>query len=296
MLVLPALAAVGASFGWATGIVLAQKPAKLLGAFEFTRIQLIACSAILALICSILGYWHSVDWGHWPAYAASTCIGIVLGNLTMIECLRRAGPRRTELLMSLKAPVVAAMAFVWFNEVPTGLDFIGAIITLTGICLAIFYGGNDRSESDVTSGRMITILILGISATGFQGFGFLVVKPAMLNGAEPLAVSSIRLLGAAFLISIVALWPSKLFQGKSELSPRLLGRTILPGFIGYGVSSSLLLFAFANFDAGVAAVLGSLSPVLVLPILWIKEGVAPRISAVAGAVLAVIGTTVIVVL
>lgn len=172
MLVLPALAAVGASFGWATGIVLAQKPAKLLGAFEFTRIQLIACSAILAAICSVLGYWHSVDWGYWPAFAASTTIGIVLGNLTMIECLRRAGPRRTELLMSLKAPVVAAMAYVWFNEVPTGLDFIGAIITLTGICLAIFYGGNDKSESDVTSGRMITILILGVSATGFQVFVF----------------------------------------------------------------------------------------------------------------------------
>lgn len=122
------------------------------------------------------------------------------------------------------------------------------------------------------------------------------MKPAMLSGTEPLAVSSIRLLGAAFLISIVALWPSKLFQGKTELSPRLLGRTILPGFIGYGVSSSLLLYAFANFDAGITAVLGSLSPVLVLPILWFKEGIAPRAPAFAGAVLAVVGTTIIVIL
>ena len=104
MIILPILAALGASFGWAAGIVLAQQPAQQLGSFEFTRIQLIACSAILAAICSGLGYWQSVDWSHWPAFAASICIGIILGNLAMIECLRRGGPRRTELLLSLKAP------------------------------------------------------------------------------------------------------------------------------------------------------------------------------------------------
>ncbi len=295
MLVLPALAAISASFGWATGIVLAQKPAKLLGSFEFTRIQLIACSALLAVICTGLGYWHSVDWSYWPSFAASVCFGIVLGNLAMIECLRRGGPRRTELLLSLKAPLVAAMAYFWLQETSSVMDLLGAGITLSGVCLAIFFGSNKHSESDMTTGRMSTIVLLGIAATGFQGFGFLIMKPVMLAGTEPLAVSAIRLLGAAFLISIVALWPSKMFQRRSELSPWLLGRTILPGFIGYGVSSSLLLYAFANFDAGIAALLGSLSPVLVLPILWFKEGLLPRTQAVLGAVLAVVGTVVIVV-
>ena len=295
MLIFPVLAALSASFGWATGIVLAQRPAKLLGSFEFTRIQLISCAAILAIACTALGCWQSVEWAYWPHFAASTCFGIVLGNLAMIECLRRGGPRRTELLLSLKAPVVAAMAYFWLQETSSVMDFLGAGITLFGVCLAIFFGSNKNSDSDVTTGRMSTIVLLGITATSFQGFGFLVIKPAMLAGTEPIAASAIRLLGAAFLISIVALWPSKMFQSQSELSPRLLGRTILPGFIGYGVSSSLLLYAFANFDAGIAAVLGSLSPVLILPILWFKEGLMPRVQAVLGAVLAVAGTVVIVV-
>jgi len=194
----------------------------------------------------------------------------------MIECLRRGGPRRTELLLSLKAPLVAAMAYLWLGETPSGMDVLGVGVTLCGICLAVLFGGNKHSESDVTTGSMAVIVLLGIAATGFQGFGFLIMKPAMVAGTEPLAASAIRLLGAAFLVSIVALWPSKMFRGQSDLTPKLLGRTILPGFIGYGVSSSLLLYAFANFDAGVAAVLGSLSPVLVLPILWLKEGIMPR--------------------
>lgn len=293
MLVLPAFAALAASSGWAAGIVLAQRPARMLGAFEFTRIQLIACAAILGGLCSLLGYWPSVAWSYWPSFIVSICFGIVLGNLAMIECLRRGGPRRTELLLSLKAPLVAAMAFLWLGETPTITDLMGAVVALFGVSLAIFFGGNEASKSDEIRGSMVSIIVLGVTATAFQGYGFLVMKPAMLSGTEPLAASAIRLIGAAFVISVFALWPAKLFRSQSRMTPALLGRTILPGFIGYGISSSLLLYAFAHTDAGIAAVLGSLSPVLVLPILWLKEGQAPRPLACVGALFAVLGTAVI---
>ncbi len=293
MLVLPAFAALAASSGWAAGIVLAQRPARMLGAFEFTRIQLIACAAILGALCSLLGYWPSVAWGYWPSFLVSTVFGIILGNLAMIECLRRGGPRRTELLLSLKAPLVAAMAFLWLGETPALADLVGAGVALFGVGLATFFGDNEKSESDEVRGSIGIIIALGVTATAFQGFGFLVMKPAMLSGTEPLAASAIRLLGAAFIISVFALWPAKILRSRARMTPVLLGRTILPGFIGYGISSSLLLYAFAHSDAGIAALLGSLSPVLVLPILWMKEGQAPRPLACAGALLAVSGTAVI---
>lgn len=296
MFIFPAVAAICASLGWATGIILAQKPARLLGAFEFTRIQLVACGGIVGIGCTLLGYWQSVDWSYWLSFSASIVFGIILGNLAMIECLRRGGPRRTELLLSLKAPVVAVMAYFWFGEKPDAMDIIGALIALSGVCLAIFYGGNKVSKSDKIRGSLVAIIVLGVTATAFQGFGFLVMKPVMLAGTEPIAVSAIRLLGAGMLISLIALWPAKSFRAQTQLSPYLLWRTILPGFIGYGISSSLLLYAFANLDAGIAAVLGSLSPVLVLPLLWLKEGHRPRFQAGAGALLSVAGTAVIVLL
>lgn len=293
MFLLPAFAALGASFGWATGIVLAQMPAQRIGAFEFTRIQLLTGGATLALLCTIFGLWDSVDWGFSPAFAASSVIGILLGNLAMIECLRRGGPRRTELLLALKAPVVALMAYGWLGEALSMMDLLGGAVALAGIGLAIFFGGKSAAPSDAVKGSLGLVLLLGVVAAGFQGFGFLIVKPAMQAGAEPLAISAIRLLGAALVISLLALWPAALFRSETEVTPLLLGRTILPGLIGYGLSSSLLLYAFANFDAGVATVLGSLSPVLVLPILWIKDGVAPRPLAVAGAGLAVLGVSIL---
>ena len=292
-MLLPALAATTASLGWATGIVLAQRPAQLLGAFAFTRIQLIACSAIMVLLCTLLGYWSSVSWQHWPAFLSSTCIGIILGNLAMIACLRRGGPRRTELLLSLKAVLVTLMAFFWFNEIPSTSDLIGSGITLTGVLIAVAFNGSSAAESDRLNGSLATTLLLGLFATACQGFGFLALKPALLAGTEPLAATAIRLLGAALIISLIALWPASTLKARQTITPALLRQTILPGFIGYGVSSSLLLYAFAHLDSGVATVLGSLSPILVLPILWLKDKIPPPTSGVVGALIAVIGTSII---
>lgn len=293
MPVLPVLAAVGASTGWATGIVLAQQPARLLGAFEFTRVQLVACSAIMSLACAVLGYWETVDWSHWPAFAVSIVVGIVLGNLAMAECLRRGGPRRTELLLSLKAPMVAITAFLWLGEVPSGTDLLGAAIAMSGVVLAIFYGDNG-TDADTLNGSLGRVICLGFAAASCQGIGFLVFKPAMAAGTEPLAATAIRLTGAALVISLIALWPAKALRAKVDLTPSLLGRTILPGFIGYGVSSSLLLYAFAHYDTGIAAVLGSLSPVIVLPILWLKDRALPRVQAALGAGFAVLGSAIVI--
>ena len=295
MFVFPALAAICASAGWASGIVLAHAPARAVGAFEFTRIQLISSGAVLGMICLLTGYWATVDWSYSASFAVSIFVGVILGNLAMIACLRRGGPRRTELLLSLKAPIVAGAAYFWLGEVPSGTDIFGAGLALAGVCLAIFFASNEKSDSDKLNGSLISVIMLGLIATTCQGIGFLVLKPVMLDGVQPLAVSAVRLLGAAFAISVVALWPARVFQSRTQMSPALLVKTILPGLIGYGFSSSLLLYAIANMEAGIATVLGSLSPIIVLLLLWVKERQVPHVYAIVGAILTVIGPVIIIV-
>lgn len=290
MALLPILAATGASGGWATGIVLAQYPAQKLGAFEFTRIQLLACSALVAGLCAVWGLWPTVAWQHWRAFAVSSVFGIVLGNLAMIACLRRAGPRRTEVLLSFKGPLVAVMAYLWLGETLQVWDMLGAGVALIGILLAVLFNNHEPGAADEVSGPIWQVIGLGVLATLLQGIGFLAMKPAMLDGTAPLAATAVRLLGAAFLVSLVALWPAGVFRAANVVTPRLLFQTVVPGFIGYVVSSTLLLFAIAHYDAGIATVLGSLSPVMVLLILWIKEGQPPARMASLGACLAIMGT------
>ncbi|QFT33501.1 EamA-like transporter family protein [Labrenzia sp. THAF82] len=292
--IVAASTALFASIGWASGIVLAQMPAKALGAFEFTRIQLIFCAALMGVLSSLFDLWPSIDWQHWPAFLVSSLGGILLGNLAMIECLRRGGPRLTELLLCLKAPVVAGLAYFWIGETIGPVDLLGGVLILAGLVIAIRFGSQAEREEGVAGKRLLSVVLLGLLAATLQGAGFLAVKPALTAGAEPVAVTAIRLLGAAAVISLASIWPSQAVRADTETSPYLLFRTIMPGVIGYGISSSLLLYAFANTQAGVAAVLGSLSPLCVLLILWATKGKRPGLEAMAGTAIAVIGTAVIV--
>ena len=292
--VFPFLAALTASLGWATGIVLAQMPARALGAFEFTRIQLSACSLIMAVTCTVFGLWQSIDWLYWPSFVVSTVIGVVLGNLTMIECLRLGGPRLTELMLCLKAPIVAIIAYFWIGETLGPVDLLGGAIILAGLALAIQFGsGAGQREPQLEKG-IVRVLALGLMAAGFQGLGFVAVKPALTSGAEPLALAAIRLLGAAGVILLFGLWRRQSRTQNVDVTPYLLFRTILPGVIGYIVSSSLLLYAYANVEAALATILGSLSPLFVLPVLWLVDGKRPNGPSVMGASLAVVGAAIIV--
>jgi hypothetical protein len=69
---------------------------------------------------------------------------------------------------------------------------------------------------------------------------------------------------------------------------------IFPGVIGYGMSSSLLLYADVNFNSGSSAAPGSLSPVIILPRLWFKEGIMPPMQAIFEGILFVVGIAVII--
>lgn len=289
----PALAAIGASAGWATGAALAQWPARQLGAFEFTRIQLLTCGALLCILSAMFDLWTSIDWSHWPDFVLSSSVGIILGNLAMIELLRQAGPRLTELLLCLKAPIVAVLAYVWFGEVLNLAQILGGALVIGGVILAI--GQRHGQDGPALQGLRgsVWIACLGIAAAAFQGFGFLAVKPALEAGAEPLAIGAIRLSMAAAIISLVALWPAALFRPLCGNTPYLLLRTVLPGAIGYGLSTSLLLYAYAHMEAGLAMVLGSLSPLLIIPVLWFRDGQLPKANGVIGAGLAVCGIAMI---
>ena len=294
MMFLPIVAAIGASLGWASGIVLAEAPAKQLGAFLFTRIQLMACALIVTLLVSLLGFWKSVDWAFWPAFVTSSIFGIVLGNLAMIACLRRGGPRRTELLLSMKPLVVGLMAFIWLNETPTPTDLLGAGIALGGVCLAVFFGTNAASKSDTQSGKLSIIILLGLSATALQGFGFLSLKPALQAGLEPLAATAIRLVGASILISILALGPKTVVRGTNSGLPNTdRGAPSCPD-----LSDTWCLHRFCSMPSPVwtpvlPQSLGPSLPCSFLPILWLKDRQRPHGCAILGALLSVLGTGII---
>ena len=74
-----------------------------------------------------------------------------------------------------------------------------------------------------------------------------------------------------------------------ERSPRFLGNAALSMVLGM----TLLLYALRYGDAGMVAILSSVSPVVVLPLLWLVYKRSPAWGAWLGAALTVAGTVLI---
>ncbi len=294
MSVLAITAALGASFSWAAGAMLAHAPAKQLGAFEFTRTQLISSSALLLLIASIAGAWSSVAWDHWRGFATSSVVGVILGNLAMVACLQRGGPRRTQLLAAMSAPIAMVLGYVFLGETISPQKLVGAALALGGAGLAIIYG-RGAVDLEPANGSLPGIVILGLASATCQAIGLIALKPARLAGTEPLAASALRTTGGAFAMALIALWPLAAFQPATKPTGRLILRAMLPGFLGYVVAVSLLLYAIRSYETGVAAALGSVSPIIMLPMIWFGTKRRPPLRAWIGAVLVVLGTGLILV-
>jgi drug/metabolite transporter (DMT)-like permease len=286
-------AALGASTCWAFGYLIAHRPATQLGAFEFTRTQLISSFALLVVIVTVLNGWQSVTWVHWPSFVAASLIGVVFTNLAMIACLRRGGPRRMQLLASMSAPFAALLGFLFLGESMSPQKLIGVGLAFSGLLLAILSGRRGQHRIEAVHGSLAVVIALGLFAAICSAVGLIVLKPALLAGTDPLAATALRTGGGALVISVVALWPAAAFESPIKRTPNVVLRAILPGFVGYIAAVSLQLYALRSYDAGIVAVLSSMAPVVMLPMIWIMSGDPPPLSAWLGAFLVVLGAGII---
>jgi drug/metabolite transporter (DMT)-like permease len=286
-------AALGASMCWAVGSLIAHRPSTQLGAFEFTRTQLISSFALLIVIVTALNGWQSVTWVHWPSFLAASLIGVVFTNLAMIACLRRGGPRRMQLLVSMSAPFAVLLGFLFLGESMSPRKLIGVGLAFSGLLLAISFGRRGQHRIEAVQGSLAVVIALGLFAAICNAVGLIALKPALLAGTDPLAATALRTGGGALVISVVALWPAVAFETPTKRTPGVVLRAILPGFVGYIAAVSLQLYALRSYDAGIVAVLSSMAPVVMLPMIWIMSGDPPPLSAWLGAILAVLGAGII---
>lgn len=281
-----AIAAFAASISWASAALVAHKPARKLGAFEFTRIQLLSSGAILATAATLTGAWDSVTWNHWPAFLVASLLGVFFGNLAMTACLRRGGPRRSQLLQAMVGPITAILAWLVLGEHLTLKTIIGGLIVVIGIVVAILFGKN-RTAQDQMTGSIASVVAFGLASAFAQALGLIAMKPVLIAGTDPIAASAIRTGLAALAVTIVALSTGQA-RLRHQCEPSSVVSTVLAGVLGYVVAVSLLLTALQSGNTGVVATLGSLSPVIMLLIVW-RMSHRPPWQAWAGAGLVAVG-------
>ena len=292
------LLALGAATCWAASALLSARPAKRLGAVRFVRWRMFLVLLILWPLTGLSGAWVHISWDQGAAMVLSGLIGITLGDSALFAAMNRLGPRRTGVLFTTHALFSAALGFIWLGE-RLGLQaYGGAILAVTGVMIAVAWGHRQQvADPWEPTGNLRTGVALALGAAACQSLGALLAKPALTGeGAlAPELALTLRVSAAWVALVVVGWWSTKARAMRpSPLSWQAIQDTAISGWVGMGVGMGLLLWALSLGSMGAVGVLSSVSPVLVLPMLWIINRRPPTWGAWLGAALAVMGSALMV--
>jgi len=289
------LFALGAAACWALGSVMSVTPSRHLGAFAFTRWRMLMVAVMLWSVVAVTGHWRGFTLQHGGVMAASGLIGIFIGDTALFAAMNRLGPRRAGVLFATHAAFSAALGFALLGERMSRQAFAGAVLTLLGVMTAMLLGRHkDETHAwEADRGHVGAGVLLALLAALCQAVGSLIAKPVMTQQVDPVMASAVRVTVAT--VAHFVLLASGFAGARAQQPPtlRVLLQTGLNGLVAMGVGMTLVLLALEKGDVGMVAILSSVSPILVLPLLWFQLKRAPAPWAWAGSMLTVAGTALI---
>lgn len=287
------LAALGTATCWATTGILASDAIRALGAFHFNLIRQVFVSVILAAVVLTSGTLALPGWEAVAVLALSGVVGILLGDTLNFAAVGRLGPRRAGAVFALNAPMAAVLGWLILGERLGWQAGLGIGITVVGVALAILgrpASGAHRLEQ-VWGGLGVGILF-GLGAALGQATGALIARPYMAGGLDPYVGSLVRVGASGLAMGVLAALPFAP-PAPRAVSGRVLALTAATALIGLLLGMTLFLYALQGSQTGIIATLSATSPVIILPLLWLRTGQRPSAMSWAGALLAVAGLALI---
>jgi drug/metabolite transporter (DMT)-like permease len=295
-MVLPAetLALVAAAT-WAGSSLLSATAVARMGPFSFSRWRMAFACLLLWSMALATGSWRSLQMdGAW-VLALSGLIGIFVGDTALFACMNRLGPRRSGILFATHALFSAVLAWLFLGEKLSGWGLLGSALLVGGVMTAIAFGRRETESHqwEATKGRLAVGIGLGLLSALGQSVATLMLKPLMQTGLDPVAASAVRMSSsmAAHLLLLLTGW--RLVQATQ--SPRWvdLGYTFASAALGMTLGMTLILKALQHGSAGMVGMLSSVTPVILLPLLWWVYRRRPAVGGWVGAVLTVMGCVLI---
>ena len=265
------LAALLTSVSWTGTSVLFTKATQQVGSIIVNRMRsILALVFLMILNLAFYGYLLPFDAGtdRWMWFALSGAIGYALGDVFLFQSFLCIGTQRGMLMMSLAPILSAVLAWIFFDEILTGMQILGVLITLAGIAWVIL-----RRRSAVPNQVCSPVqgVLYGLGAATGQAVGYVLSKQGLSDGFSPIAGNSIRMLAA-----VIVLWGLASIQGKAKITintmrenPKVFGWLSMAAFTGPVIGATLSLFALQHTEVGIASTLIALPPVFLLPVGWI---------------------------
>lgn len=282
--------------------------AELKGRVDVARLarwQMLAAFGMTAAAATVVGGWRTVGWADAGLLALSSVFGIIIASTTYFAAIYTAGPRLTALLFALASPFSLLLGYTFLGETISPRQGCGVALVLAGIGLAVGMrrrqpvaavevsaAGAGDPPAPARTAAWIGVGLGVITALG-QALGSLFARPALEAGVEPFAAMAVRSGIAALFFVVVALLPLGIFKQAYTRRRADVALAVMAAFFGTGLGMSLLMAALADGNVGIVTTLSSMTPIMILPMVWIRSGVVPRAEAWLGAGLALIGTAAI---
>jgi drug/metabolite transporter (DMT)-like permease len=259
--------------------------------FRLARWNMLSALVMTGAASLAVGGWRELAVWQAGLLAASSLFGIIIATTAYYATIYAAGPRNTALLFSLASPFALLLGYFVLGETISWRQALGILLVLCGIVLAI---GRPQPQAALGPGPKTGVpwrgIGLGVLTAAGQAIGSLLARPAMAAGVQPFTAMAVRSGVAAIFFLGLAMLPLAALHRPYRFALRDLGTSMAAAFVGTGLGMSLLMAALAHGNVGTVSTLSSMTPVVILPMVWVRSGIAPPHRAWVGAFLAVAGT------
>lgn len=281
---------------WTVTSLAFESAGKKVGSLSVNLIRLIIAFFFIGFYSwAVRGFFFPTDATlyQWEWLALSGLVGFVIGDLLLFQALVVVGARISMLMMALAPPFAAFIGWLVLGEVLSPTNLLGMTITLSGIVIVILK--RERSEVNgvisrkIKSNYSVQGVLLALGGAMGQGAGLVLSKKGM-GDYDAFSASQIRVLtgivGFIFVLTIMKRWPR--FSAALKNIPAMK-RITLGAFFGPFLGVSFSLLAVQHTQAGIAATLMSITPVLIIApaVFLFKEKI--NWKEILGAVITVIG-------
>lgn len=287
------LFAIGTALCIALSSMLSAELAGRVGVVTLTRWRQLTVTLTMVVLTTAVGGWAGLQPWHLFWLAVSSLTGIIIAETALNAAIFGIGPRSTMLVFSLNAPVAAVLGVVLLDERLRPVQIGGIVLVVAGVMLAVLYGGpRDRRIGAAPSDGRNRGVLFGLIAAAGQAAGALTAQPVMADHVSPFAAMAVRCaVAASFFLALAA------FRPRPGTAPRFAWPTFrlaaASALIGSGLGMLLMMAALAHGGVAVVSTLAAMTPVAVLPMVWLRTRRAPPWPAWIGALLAVAGTALI---
>jgi len=259
------LAALAVAFSWTITALAFEYASKQIGSLNVNLFRL-PLAFIFLCIFTFFSRGHAIPSDasshQWIWLTISGLVGFVIGDLFLFKSFIMIGSRFSMLVMTTVPFLTAFMGWLVFNEQISIKGFIGILLTVTGIALAV-NAHKDATTNQFSKSSIKGVIYAFVGAIGQSG-GLILSKIGMQN-YNAFASTQIRIIAgiAGFVLILFLMKRIKNIRGALANNNGMKG-VIIGSFFGPFIGVSLSLVAIQNTNTGIASTIMSIVPILII--------------------------------